>query len=73
MSFLFSCLSRRRWHSGILPWYLELPWGAYRLNSGQGGGQTQDLTLWNFLPLEALTAEQLLEFKHFISPLFLTP
>ena len=35
---LFSCLSRRRWHSGILPWYLELPWaGAYRLNSGPGG------------------------------------
>ena len=31
------------------------------------------IRLWNFLPLEALTAEQLLEFKHFISPLFLTP
>ena len=29
------------------------------------------IRLWNFLPLEALTAEQLLEFKHFISPLFL--
>ena len=29
---------------GILPRYLELPWGAYRLNSGPGGGQTQDLT-----------------------------
>ena len=38
--------SRRRGneHSGILPRYLELPWGAYRLNSGPGGGQTQDLT-----------------------------
>ena len=34
---LFSCLSRRRWHSGILPRYLELPWGTYRLNSGPGG------------------------------------
>ena len=31
------------------------------------------IRLWNLLPLEALTAEQLLEFKHFISPLFLTP
>ena len=38
---LFSCLSRRRWHSGILPRYLELPWGAYRLNSRPGGGQTR--------------------------------
>ena len=28
------------------------------------------IRLWNYLPLEALTAEQLLEF---ISPLFLTP
>ena len=57
-------MSSSRYHSYIVPYA--------HCNALKFSFFCTVIRLWKYLPLEALTAEQLLEFKHFISPLFLT-